>query len=178
LTVLIAIAVGKLLERVGISFTSVVLMIAILTSIAMTVVDMIELHPHQYIYFSRLLGKGVAEAAKSYETDYWGNSYKEGVEWIVHNYKGYVDGRKIKVGSCLYSLSTSYFLPKDRFEYVGSFDKGQMISDQPDLFLATTRWNCHKNLNGRILHIVERKGAPLLYIIEVSNGLPPVKEKK
>lgn len=153
-------------------------MIAIIASVAITLVDMEQLHPHQYIYFNRIFGKGVAEAAKSFETDYWGNSYKEGVEWIVHNYKGYGDGRKIKVGSCLYSLSTSYFLPKDRFEYVGSFDKGQMISDHPDLFLATTRWNCHKNLGGRILHVIQRKGAPLLYIIEVWDGLLPVRGKE
>jgi 4-amino-4-deoxy-L-arabinose transferase-like glycosyltransferase len=178
LAVLVAISVAKLIERVAASFTIGVLMIAIITSVAMTIVDMVQLHPHQYIYFNRIFGKGVAEAAKSFETDYWGNTYKEGAEWITKYYKNPNGNRKVKVASCLYSLSTSYFLPKDRFEYVGSFGKGQMISDSPDLFLATTRWNCHKKLSGRVLHIIERKGAPLLYIIEVSRGLSSVKEKE
>jgi len=178
LAVLVSISVAKIIERGATSFTMRALMIAIIASVAITLVDMEQLHPHQYIYFNRICGKGVAEAAKSFETDYWGNTYKEGAEWITKYYKNPNKNRKVKVASCLYSLSTSYFLPKDRFEYVGSFDKGQMISDSPDLFLATTRWNCHKKLSGRVLHIVERKGAPLLYIIEVSNGLPPVNEKK
>jgi hypothetical protein len=36
---------------------------------------MIELHPHQYIYFNRLVG-GLPGAVDRYETDYYGNSYK------------------------------------------------------------------------------------------------------
>jgi len=87
----------------------------------------------------------------------------------VKNYTGSGIDRRIKVASCLYSLSTSYFLPEDRFEYIGSYGSGQMISygAQPDLFLATTRWNCHKIHSGRVLHTIVRKGVPLLYIIEV-----------
>ena len=132
---------------------------------------MAQLHPHQYIFFNRLFGKGIAQAAQNFETDYWGNSYKEGVEWITQNYQSETSGKRLKVASCLYSLSTSYFLPKDRFEYLGTFDDGQHIADdaEPDLFLASTRWNCRQKLRGRILHTITRKGAPLLYIIEVSN---------
>ncbi len=172
LAVLAAISVAKLVERNPFSFASVVVMIAIFASMGITVIDMVQLHPHQYIFFNRLFGKGVAEAAKSFETDYWGNSYKEGVEWIVQNYKSHKNDRKIKVASCLYSLSTSYFLPEDRFEYVGTYDGDQQISDgaEPDLFLATTRWDCHKRLSGKVLHTITRKGAPLLYIIEVDHG--------
>lgn len=175
LAVIAGISVAKLVERVSFPFVSIAVIVAILASVAMTVVDMWQLHPHQYIFFNRLFGKGVAQAAKSYETDYWGNSYKEGVEWIVRNYKADGIHRRVKVASCLYSLSTSYFLPEDRFEYVGSYSSGRMIShdEQPDLLLATTRWNCHKILSGKVLHTITRKGAPLLYIIEVSHGSVP-----
>jgi hypothetical protein len=170
LTVIAAVSVAELVKRLSSPLTIAPVIALILTSVALTGVDMVELHPHQYIFFNRVFGKGVAEAAKLYETDYWGNSLKEGVEWVVQNYNGHNKGRKTRVASCLYSLSTSYFLPRDKFEYVGTFHDGQQIPHgvRPDLFLATTRWGCHENLEGRVLHTVTRQGAPLLYIIEVS----------
>jgi glycosyltransferase involved in cell wall biosynthesis len=172
LAVFAALSVVRFFNRFSSSFSSAAVFAVILALSVLTISDMWQLHPHQYIYFNRLVGKGVAEAAKSYETDYWGNSYKEGVQWIVKNYKGRVPGKKIKVASCLHSFSTTYFLPPDRFEYIGSFDGGRLIVDgeKPDVFLATARWGCHNKLNGNVLHIIERKGARLLYIIEVSNG--------
>ncbi|MHC4565610.1 MAG: hypothetical protein ACYTE3_07595, partial [Planctomycetota bacterium] len=129
------------------------------------------LHPYQYVYFNRMLGKGLGNAAKSFETEYWGSSYKEGVEWLVNNYGDENKDRKVKVVSCLYALSTSYYLPEDRFEYLGTFDDGKEIPEgaKPDIFLATTRWQGHKRLEGKVLHEVSRKNVPLLYIIEVSH---------
>jgi hypothetical protein len=138
----------------------------IVASLALTAADMRALHPDEYVYFNHAFGGGLAKAARLYETDYWGNSYKEGVDWLAAHYRP-AAGRKIKVASCSYSLSTSYFLPADRFEYVGSYEKGQLVSDQANLFLATTRWNCDSRVAGKVVHVVERQGAPLLYIKEV-----------
>ncbi len=171
LAVIAAFSVTKILLKTGRSIFSIALMILIFSSAMVTTVDMIQLHPYQYIYYNRIFGKGVSEAAKSFETDYWGSSYKEGVEWIVENYKHNDGNRKVKVVSCLHSLSTSYFLPDDRFEYLGTYHDGKEIPEdaKPDLFLATTRWEGHKNLKGKVLHIISRKNVPLLYIIEVSH---------
>ena len=36
---------------------------------------MIELHPHQYVYFNRLVG-GLPGAYERYDTDYYGETYK------------------------------------------------------------------------------------------------------
>jgi hypothetical protein len=144
----------------------------IVASLALTAADMHALHPDEYVYFNRAFGGGLAKAAQLYETDYWGNSYKEGVDWLAAHYRP-AAGRKIKVASCSYSLSTSYFLPADRFEYVGSYEKGQFVSDQADVFLATTRWNCDRRVTGKIIHVVERQGAPLLYIKEVARPAEP-----
>jgi tetratricopeptide (TPR) repeat protein len=41
-------------------------------------------HPNEVVYFSPLIG-GVNGAWKRYETDYWGNSTREAVEWILDN---------------------------------------------------------------------------------------------
>jgi hypothetical protein len=137
-------------------------------SAVLTISDLRELHPHQYVYFNRLFGGGLSKASKSFETDYWGNSYKEGVDWLVRNYKPRTAQERVKVASCSYSLSTSYYLPQDRFEYIGSYEKGQDVSGYPDVFLATTRWNCDQKVQGKVIHIVERQNTPLLYIKEAS----------
>jgi 4-amino-4-deoxy-L-arabinose transferase-like glycosyltransferase len=141
----------------------------ILVDMGVTAIDMVRLHPDQYVYFNRLFGHGVADASKAFETDYWGNSYKEAVDWVLANVPSPVNGSRVKVASCLYSLSTSYYLPNDKFEYVGSYNDGQPMSAQPDLFLASTRWQCDKNLSGTIVHIVSRMGAPLSYVVKISN---------
>ena len=46
--------------------------------------NMIQLHPYEYIYFNRLSG-GLSTAKTDYETDYWGLSLKEAIDWINNN---------------------------------------------------------------------------------------------
>ncbi len=48
------------------------------------VLDMIAFHPYEYIYFNRLSG-GLIAAENQYETDYWGLSVREAMEWLNHN---------------------------------------------------------------------------------------------
>jgi hypothetical protein len=144
----------------------------ILCSAGITISDLRELHPHQYVYFNRIFGGGLNKASHSFETDYWGNTYKEGVDWLVRNYRPSSPNTKIKVASCSYFLSTSYFLPQDRFEYIGSYEKGQQVSGEPDVFLATTRWNCDQKVQGKVIHIVERQNTPLLFIKEIPHEQP------
>ena len=45
---------------------------------------MIRNHPNQGVYFSPLIG-GVKGAWRNYETDFWGNSVRQAVEWIQAN---------------------------------------------------------------------------------------------
>ncbi|MBC6606935.1 hypothetical protein H8B13_08905 [Hymenobacter sp. BT188] len=47
---------------------------------AYTVVRMVRLHPHQYVYFSFL---PPSTAERLFELDYWGLSYREGLEWVL-----------------------------------------------------------------------------------------------
>jgi hypothetical protein len=124
---------------------------------------MYRLHPYQTVYFNRIPAGGLAEAAKKYETDYWGNSYREGIEWVIQNYHPPLD-RKIRVMNAAEVFQTGYYLEKtqelrDRFE---------MVEAGPDIFLSTTRWDLHKTYTGKILHTVVRDDTPLLYVIEVS----------
>jgi hypothetical protein len=132
---------------------------------AATAIDMVELHPHQYVYFNRLIAGGLRGAAGSYETDYWGNSYREGVEWVVSHYGSFASPTQpIRVASCSNPLSTRYFLRSAHFRYV-------YLAEEPaDVFLATTRWHCDEAVAGRVVHRVQRQGVTLLYVKELDKS--------
>jgi hypothetical protein len=167
LSVLAAFSIGKFLRTPSLKILKYGIMAIIVVSLIVTVSDMVRLHPNQYIYFNRFFGQGVAEASLKYDTDYWGNSYKEAVEWLVKNYPVPAGSPKLKVASCLFSLSTSYYLKDDRFEYIGSYHDGQKVTGTPDIFLSTTRWNCDEANNGEVVHEITRMGASLIQIKKV-----------
>jgi hypothetical protein len=138
-------------------------------SAAITVVDMVQLHPYQTVYFNRAIAGGVKAVATRFETDYWGNSYKEGAEWVIAHYRPQAAG-KVRVANCSSPFLTGYIFEKtgarrQRFVTVP-------LEDYPHLFLATTRNACHRaHREGKVLHVVQRKDTPLLYIIEIQS--PP-----
>ena len=173
LAVLAAVPVSAFLTQSRFTALRWIVAAMIVCALVATAAEMRSLHPYEYLYFNRIFAGGFKEGAKSYETDYWGATYKEGAEWIVKNYQR-INGRKVKVASCSFPFSTEYFLPKDGFDYVGSYDYlKKMTGKDPDLFLATTRWHCHQTFNGRIVHIVERQGVPLLYVKEIGDSEKP-----
>ncbi len=51
-------------------------------SIIFTVFFMVRNHPHQNVYFNLLAGSNIRE---KYDLDYWGLSYKQGLEYILTN---------------------------------------------------------------------------------------------
>ena len=128
--------------------------------IGLTAVDMVRLHPHQYVWFNRVVAGGIGKASRSYETDYWGNAYKEAVEWIDARYGSMVLERPIRVASCSQRLGTEYYLRPERFRYVGP-------NGDPELFLGSHRFGCVDRMEGRVVHEVGRMGATFVVIKEV-----------
>ena len=47
---------------------------------------MVRLHPDEYVYFNQTIG-GLQGASGKFETDYWGNSYREAVKRLVEHLK-------------------------------------------------------------------------------------------
>ncbi len=137
--------------------------LAVAASGVITAADMVALHPYQTVYFNRLLAGGLAGASGRFETDYWGASYKEGVEELVRRYRA-LPPYPVRIANCSVRHLTSYWLSREsgaagRFVNVG-------MEEDPDIVLATTRDECHRAVNGRVLHVVTRQGTPLLYVIE------------
>lgn len=129
---------------------------------ALTLRDIIALHPYQYVYFNRLFG-GTMAAAGRYETDYWGASYREGFAWVATHVSRLAEKGPTRMASCNDNSNR-------RLDY---YRRRSTVAEQvaiapdyasADVYLAVTRYDCHKR-PGQILHVVERAGAPLLYVI-------------
>lgn len=134
------------------------------SSMALTAFEMARLHPYQSIYFNRTIGGGLERASQRFETDYWGTSYKEAVDWLIAEYRP-GGPRRVRVANVSNHFLTAYYLSRGeapaRFEAVRQ-------PGRADVILATTRWNLHRSWPGRILHTVTREGVVLCYVIERS----------
>ena len=134
-------------------------------SCVLTVVDMIQLHPYQAVYFNRLVAGGLRRASTRYETDYWCLTFKEGTEWLLERYGRARCADRIRVAGHSTQLQTSYYLR--RTEEGRTAFKPVGVGDAPHFVMATSRFGDHLQTPGRVVHTVERQETPLLWIFEV-----------
>jgi len=124
---------------------------------SVTLYDMWSLHPYEYVYFNRSSG-GLAKQATRFEADYWGASYREGLEWVFKNYDP-GGTRKITIKTCASDKLIGYYRKQwgaHRFVLAKS-------KHTAEVYLGVTKRNCHER-PGEVIHTVERQGVPLLYI--------------
>lgn len=122
-----------------------------------TLYDMVTLHPYEYVYFNRASG-GLAKQATRFEADYWGASYREGLQWVFKNYDP-GGTRKILIKTCASDKLIGYYRKQSgarRFVLAKS-------QSAAEVYLGVTKRNCHER-PGEVIHTVERQGVPLLYI--------------
>jgi hypothetical protein len=164
LAVLAAVSVAGVLRRGLPAAIRVPAIGALAASMALVAVDMIRLHPYQYAYFNRLFAGGLASAVGRYETDYWLTSYKEGAEWVRRHYSRVTLHEPVRVGAIVY-VPFGYYL---RPEPGGSSPFVAVAPEQsPHVLMAATSRGDQVGVRGRLLHVVERAGAPLLYVYEL-----------
>jgi hypothetical protein len=114
--------------------------------------EMLALHPYQYIYFNSLVG-GLQGAYKKYDTEYWGASYNEAINWFKDNiatdrnkiYKIHVWGIKYYV---VYQAKNIKMVHRTEADY----------------FFWSTRRMQEEPTKDEILHVIQRKGIPLVFI--------------
>lgn len=130
----------------------------------LTAFDMVRLHPYEYTFFNRSYG-GLRAALGHYETDYWGVSHKEGIDWLINNYRPNAPLHSIRVANTAADHQAAYYLKNGRPETARfiAVDK----KDRPNIILSITRLDVHLKYPGKVLHVVERVGTPLLYVVEV-----------
>ena len=127
--------------------------------------DMLALHPYEAVYFNRLLAGGLARAGRLYETDQAGASYAEGLQWVAHEYARSAPGERVRVAAATDRAQLTYYLDSSdelrrRFEVVS-------LEQDPHVFLATTSRRQDERTPGRVVHVVERQGWPLLKVFEL-----------
>src|SRR3990172_1149411 len=110
------------------------LALAILGLLALpTVVDMVVLHPYEYVYFNRAVG-GLNDAHERYETDYYGLSMREGMEWINTN----PEPGSTVVTSRPYASAETFANPKLIMKYIHEFD--EKTAARPFYSIILTRY--------------------------------------
>lgn len=127
-------------------------------------IEMLALHPYQYIYFNQIAG-GLPAAYMRDETDYWGVSHKEAAEWL----NAYVEARAPAAG-CVYKVHQRYsrWMLEEHLNpehFVMSKER-----DGADFFVSVTRFNLHTSYpEAELLHVVQRQGVPLCFVFKLSN---------
>jgi hypothetical protein len=126
-----------------------------------------ELHPNQYIYFNELVG-GLPGAYGRYDTDYYGNSYKEAfaalAERMWHDERDrFLDTRYLVTG-CIPDFVARQYLQ-------GNFSWVDKASDGAEFYLGYTRSECHQRYQRRPeLLRVERMGTLLVVVRDLRGG--------
>ena len=136
--------------------------LVLVASLLVTVVDMVQLHPYQYVYFNRLVAGGLPGAVGQYDTDYWGASCKEGVEWTVDHYSQ----RDLRQTVRITAISEHAL-----FRHLNQSEEGRRrfrpVRHNPHVIFVSASRGHSKWPKGELLHVVERQGAPLLYVYEL-----------
>jgi tetratricopeptide (TPR) repeat protein len=122
---------------------------------AVTVYDLIVYHPNQYVYFNRLVAGGIAKASARYETDYYTNSYRAGIDWVEEN----ADPTHRK-----FTGPPDVILNSRRLEFVTD-------PAEADFYLGRVLADEHLDVPGQLLHAVRANGVDLLHIIRPSGDL-------
>ncbi|MSO93958.1 MAG: hypothetical protein EXQ86_11245 [Rhodospirillales bacterium] len=131
--------------------TPALVTVAVLQSSAM-----VQLHPHQYVYYNSLVG-GLEGADDTYEMDYWSNSARELTFALAHHLELENEGRPVEriftVAFCNERTTAVAYLPPF-LRYTSDWRSA-------DFFVSTTHMGCDDQLDGRVIVEVERQGAVL-----------------
>jgi hypothetical protein len=117
--------------------------------------DMVALHPYQYIYVNRISG-GLEKVQKSYDTEYWGLSLRDGIEWINENAP---PGTTVIVGGNLYSAT---LFAEPNLKVIDYDESNSPKVARPFYYLAWPRWQAQSRFpECPVVYQVQRLRVPL-----------------
>jgi hypothetical protein len=122
------------------------------------IVMMVHLHPHQYLGFNGFIG-GLPGAFLRYDTDYYGNTYKEAFE-TLREHLWRTERERYLAGPYVVSACMPDFIAR---EYLGTnFELDEKGGPPAEFWLGYTRNNCYlKHADAPELTRVEREGTLL-----------------
>jgi hypothetical protein len=132
---------------------------------------MVKNHPNQYVYFNELAG-GIDGAYGNHETEYWGNSAKQAIEWMAENGKFDTDKEKIVIATNLEVQSSQYYANKysDKVQILWRREVQKYHADW-DYAIFASRTLSKKTLEKTFppkgtIHSIKADNTPLVAIIE------------
>jgi len=134
----------------------------ILSNVSLVVIQLTRLFPYDYLYFNELVG-GIQGANGKYEMDYWDKSVKEAALWLKENeIKDPQKDYKIKLTGET-SLAAHYF-SENMYGYTDIKDQ-----DANFCFIVNSARGYILPSSGKIIHVVEREGVPLTFVLQMRN---------
>ncbi len=131
-------------------------------------------HPHQYVYFNELVG-GTAGAYGNYETDYYSNSVRNAVEWLVKNEK--LEKKRTLVATNNEVLTGQYYAFKISDSLLVKWQReGEGAVANWDYEIITSRtFDPLQFKNGGFppkgtIHTIDCSGVPLAAIVKKENN--------
>jgi hypothetical protein len=137
--------------------------IVAVANVAGVVRFMVEAHPHSHVYFNSLAG-GVAGARFRYEMDYWGLSYREGLEAIVRHDRDALIPFFAAEPSGAWNAQALPFADRRRLLAVDAVEKAKY-------FLGAYRLRQTEYPYTDVVHRVEVSGVPILTVALVRPDL-------
>ncbi len=139
---------------------------------------MVKNHPYEYVYYNEFVG-GVNGAYGNYETDYWCQSPKEAIEWLIEN-DPEVKTKRTAVASNNVTQSLSYYSEKmtDSVKVLWARES-EWGKQKYDYAIWTTRTLSPTQLkNGYFppkgtIHVIKVDDVPLAAIVKVENTFLP-----
>ncbi|WP_041933641.1 hypothetical protein [Gloeothece verrucosa] len=127
---------------------------------SLIITDMSALHPYQYSYFNRTYG-GLAAAYNQQETDYWGLSLREGMEWLNKNAE---PNSKIVIAGPLFAAEIFSDL-HHKFTLINRDDFHLGQDPLPDYYMGLPRYDYHKAFpECPVVYSVTRQNTPLTIV--------------
>ncbi len=153
----LAAGAAALLLRIRLRYGAVLVCCLLVAGLYHPVLFQLRNHPNQIVYFNQMVG-GIRGAFLRYEMDYWGNSFKQAIDWIesVAN----LNSRRVR-----FSVNVS---PKSAYEYAKRYPLLQLIppTGHPEFMVHLISGpELLTSLKGKqLIHAVYADGVPLCVV--------------
>lgn len=123
-----------------------------------------RMHPHEYVYFNRLIG-GLAGAVGNYDTDYYGNSHKEAVEGLHRHLWRSERERYLNTVYSLTACMSGWAILRHLPPNIRGYYKERAGDTKPDFHAGYHRYHCHERYpEAPVIFRVVREGGELAVV--------------
>ncbi len=135
----------------------------LISSLLYTAATMISLHPYEHLYFNIFAGSDMNKIRMNFETDYWGLSYRKGLEYIL----AHDTSEKIIIyPDTAPAAYNSHLIPveeRKRLGYVWQWELTEKEKPRP-MYYMTTFFNSRKEPALEEVYSVNVRGAKIMTV--------------